>query len=737
MKLKLSTAALLSSQFFFSCSPGLKSTQDGSGLFKALYSKIAIDETNPNILNGVWVNQWKNRDGYPIQEFVTVNADHQRSYTCVLNAMGGYEYSPAVVKGQSLFTTFVDPEKETYINKIGKFGQKNYNAELVYNADNDTIQWSKHIPQTYRSDTYIRLSSANQKLLDLYKSTCGQLASQTASVNVNKLKFEKLHYSLSSATVATLQSSSSPKAQTHYCVYNTSDKTVVSLPVSEFSNGSLAFSSLDFLTHADRNRFFTPFSQHDAMSLVPLEMLAQCSALSKNTRSEVKLPENDPFLLSKSYSDSLPFNEQSDILFGEGYRTKTYLVCNYSDNDNGSKAGWEWGEYPRWEWEQQKSSCSGLFASNCIDLNGHWARDDGGISAIGTMFLMDTTSKVEADFSRACHETNEFTKQRNSRFFAQYYVANSSLSLNHTVWFKQTDVDNHFALPFDRVIVFGDSLSDNGNLHTATAGIVGGAGYYQGRFTNGPVWPEYLSKKMGLDMYDWAVAASPSNAGSIFDLFKTIPYTLQSELSNFTAAVAEVGMTQSELSKMLFTILIGGNNYIFDVRSTPEGVSEDVINFADSLVKLGAKHIIVINIPDVGCTPKFENEHCDNTQLRHQVMRTNALIAESVKSYKVQHPEVTFYTVDLFKIADDIMLNPENFYVKNTKDRCYSGGYFGSYSSSQICNTPETHMFWDGLHPSTSLHCQVSDHGINSLLEKHNKPKIPINHQGCVLSLIH
>lgn len=39
---------------------------------------------------------------------------------------------------------------------------------------------------------------------------------------------------------------------------------------------------------------------------------------------------------------------------------------------------------------------------------------------------------------------------------------------------------------------FGDSLNDNGNLFAFTAGAQPPAPYFNGRFSNGPVFPEYL-----------------------------------------------------------------------------------------------------------------------------------------------------------------------------------------------------------------------------------------------------
>src|SRR5262249_27953435 len=67
------------------------------------------------------------------------------------------------------------------------------------------------------------------------------------------------------------------------------------------------------------------------------------------------------------------------------------------------------------------------------------------------------------------------------------------------------------SLPFNQMIIFGDSLSDNGNLYLALGGAPPAPAppfYTAGRFTNGPditpgtayngVWHEQLSAMTGL-----------------------------------------------------------------------------------------------------------------------------------------------------------------------------------------------------------------------------------------------
>jgi len=53
------------------------------------------------------------------------------------------------------------------------------------------------------------------------------------------------------------------------------------------------------------------------------------------------------------------------------------------------------------------------------------------------------------------------------------------------------------AAPFSDLFFFGDSLSDAGNISKMTAGSIPGSPYYQGRFSNGPVWSELFAVLKG------------------------------------------------------------------------------------------------------------------------------------------------------------------------------------------------------------------------------------------------
>jgi phospholipase/lecithinase/hemolysin len=70
------------------------------------------------------------------------------------------------------------------------------------------------------------------------------------------------------------------------------------------------------------------------------------------------------------------------------------------------------------------------------------------------------------------------------------------------------------ARPFDELIVFGDSWSDNGNARILSEGLAVPPPYFGGRFSNGPLWVERLAERLHLGHpTESSPAPAPSLAG--------------------------------------------------------------------------------------------------------------------------------------------------------------------------------------------------------------------------------
>ena len=65
---------------------------------------------------------------------------------------------------------------------------------------------------------------------------------------------------------------------------------------------------------------------------------------------------------------------------------------------------------------------------------------------------------------------------------------------------------------FSAVFVYGDSLSDNGNVHSAIG--LPPPPYYNGRFSNGPVAVEQLAAQLVAPLFDFAWGGATTGVGN-------------------------------------------------------------------------------------------------------------------------------------------------------------------------------------------------------------------------------
>lgn len=66
------------------------------------------------------------------------------------------------------------------------------------------------------------------------------------------------------------------------------------------------------------------------------------------------------------------------------------------------------------------------------------------------------------------------------------------------------------AASFTQIYVFGDSVSNIGNVFDSTGGAIPpNQFYFDGRFSNGPVWVDYLAQDLGLSLTPLLVFLNP------------------------------------------------------------------------------------------------------------------------------------------------------------------------------------------------------------------------------------
>lgn len=263
------------------------------------------------------------------------------------------------------------------------------------------------------------------------------------------------------------------------------------------------------------------------------------------------------------------------------------------------------------------------------------------------------------------------------------------------------------AQSYNRLVVFGDSLSDNGNLYAATFNTQPASPpFFQGRFSNGPVFTELLGFNAGRSALGAPVTGSINYAyGGARTDNSAFPPGMRNQLLAYTSGGGTFGAND-------LVSILGGANNIFQavpaasIAQNPAGAIHPValaaaadINFiVNSVASAGAGTILVSNLPNLALTPQFNQGPGAPAAPLADFAGTNfnsALLAALMTTAAVQ-PNTNIIMMDLYKIGPTITANPGWFGLTNVKDACFNG--------VTACSNPDSYMYWDSVHPTAAGH---------------------------------
>lgn len=279
-------------------------------------------------------------------------------------------------------------------------------------------------------------------------------------------------------------------------------------------------------------------------------------------------------------------------------------------------------------------------------------------------------------------------------------------------------------LKFDQLYVFGDSLSDTGNIHDKTLGLFPQSPpYYQGRFSNGPIWVEELGNKLGLtptrytqgfpatspsDGVNFAFGGATTSSDNVarFTLL-TLP-GLQTEIDYFKNGLATSG--KSANPDALYVVWAGGNDYLLGGATNP---TQPVVNLATaltSLFNLGARNFLVPNLPDLGNTPVGLSRGSEVSNGLNQLsVGHNAGLAQNVNNLSQSLTGINLISVDINSLFDSAIATPSKYGFTNVTNSCLTNFQNPVDFSYNVCDRPNEYLFWDDFHPTTAGHKLVAE----------------------------
>lgn len=411
-------------------------------------------------------------------------------------------------------------------------------------------------------------------------------------------------------------------------------------------------------------------------------------------------------------------------------------------------------QLPRWIWATDASG-------NSLLIQG--TLEDGFLRA-GGVSAGETSAQSRFDLSRralrdACVETLARDDDE-AHVLARVRAARHGEAIDVPLVFP-----GERGQPLNRLVIFGDSLSDSGNLRKRLH-IFPGEPYWLGRFSNGPNWVDYLEVMAGLSVqnhaYGGAVAVRhPHIPGKhLIPMIKDggqllVTGSLPLQVSDYIEHNLENGRLQRS-DHTVFAIWSGANDYISKepfsgeittFLNSPGGVAgyERVVNEVIASIRLqvetlyaaGARQFLLINLPDMGATPivlqnqtyfppmpaasDAERKLILADRLSTLTRYHNVELARAVRELRQSLPDGRIVLLDTARDISRIVQGDDPTYgflldaqrqVIESDDAslalqrpCYTGGYLGGNDPAAICEEQRRVFFWDVIHPTTYAHC--------------------------------
>ena len=267
------------------------------------------------------------------------------------------------------------------------------------------------------------------------------------------------------------------------------------------------------------------------------------------------------------------------------------------------------------------------------------------------------------------------------------------------------------AAAFTALVAFGDSYTDTGNAPSSPPD------YWYGRFSNGPLWIEYLSQKLGFSY----------NPANNFAVSGTESNELGVEINNFA------GTTDS--ANVLFAIWSGsndiGNHLNIGYNDTAwnnqiNSVVSSLMTASDLLYQKGARNIILFNQIELTRVPYILDYYSATfrSYIAAKIQILNSRLAQAVPTLLNSHPGLQVILIDIHSDLDYLL---DSYAALGFSQATIGALNDPSLSDKSFSGPGANYVFWDSEHPTTKTHQLLAGWIANELPAPVPPPAIAIS----------
>ena len=273
--------------------------------------------------------------------------------------------------------------------------------------------------------------------------------------------------------------------------------------------------------------------------------------------------------------------------------------------------------------------------------------------------------------------------------------------------------------PYTDLLVFGDSLSDSGNVSIVTdSSIPFFPVYPNGQYTNGDTWATQLGTAASLSpeggtnfAYGNATAVQTVEPDAFFDV------------PDFVDQRALYGASGVELGdNPLTAIWFGGNDLRTLISSPPAPENAEAVVGAlifsvvtaittgiNELAATGLDDFLVFGLPDLGKIPAVVNDPVASFQATELTTNFNLFLAGALTAYEDTGIDVSFFDTQSFFNA--LLGDADTLGITNVTDACVVADDIATpdVDETLFCGAEQgSYAFFDGLHPTEKVHTALA-----------------------------
>lgn len=272
-------------------------------------------------------------------------------------------------------------------------------------------------------------------------------------------------------------------------------------------------------------------------------------------------------------------------------------------------------------------------------------------------------------------------------------------------------------LPFNNVVAFGDSLSDNGNAYAIAGNTIPAPPYFEGRLSNGPVWVEQFAASLGVPLTDFAVAGAYTDDTNLSNNLPgvppgTFPFAgIQTQVNGYLTATSGVADPNA-----LYVIWGGANDYLNGFQSNPAIPVGNITSHLTSLIAAGARQFLVPNLPDLGSIPGTSGTIFSGP-LNTLTAFHNAGLATAIGGLRTAFPTVQITLLDVNTLFKNVIADGAAFGFANVTERYIDGqGQLPGVNPLVVgTGDPNSYLFWDEVHPTAAGHQLVANLAVSAV----------------------